>query len=345
LDREFENVENLFFETYQLDTTEITKNYRTDLRTDPPDGFQIVENTNWRALKWPQIGRPYGIHNYSGLKREWEIKNGMDMPEIVQWRFHNRNMHELFHSDLSQVRKVTRKQFHKKLIRFKFKEADDSLQKMIRLKLWYNIHHKEDAIWDPRGKRASFEGLGVNRPRILALGAGDGFDAMILSALYPGSEAVLVDFDDFCLTDRFGRFPEEYPFLARNPKTGYWNVFNKSDFKIRYEVKDIHDLAYGKEFDIVLSSGLIEHYPDKYKPLAFHLHHQFLKPNGFAIITSTRNNLKMRTFYHLIGELLNYSYRELMDENQLALYTFENGFKIIKACCTKAHNCVVTQKR
>lgn len=343
--KKIENIENLFFETYELETTEITKTYRTDLRTTQPDVFKTANSIKWRTLKWEQIGKPITLKNVANTKKKWEQKNAVEMPEIVQWRHYNRIMHELFNSDLSEISKVTRRKFLSKLKRFKFKEADSKLQKLIHLKLWYNIHHKDDAIWDPRGKRALFENLEVEKPRILVLGAADGYDGMILASLYPDSEIIMVDFDDFCLTDRFGKFPEKYPFIARHPKTGYWNVFNKSDFNIHFEINDILNLKYGKEFDIILSSGLIEHYPDKYKPLIFHVHRQFLKPNGYAILTSMRNGLKMRTFFHLIGDLLNYSYHELMDLKQLGLYAHENGFKVLKASYIKGHNSIVTQAR
>ncbi len=34
------------------------------------------------------------------------------------------------------------------------------------------------------------------------------------------STHVLVDYDDFCRTDRSGTFPERYPFLGDDPATG-----------------------------------------------------------------------------------------------------------------------------
>ena len=345
MSKKFEKFENLFLETYELETTEITQTYRTELRTSPPDVFKTEDTSNWRALRWEQIGKPLNITNVASNKKRWEEKNGGEMPEIIQWRHYNRILHELFNSDMSEIRKVTRKKFLSKLKGFRLKEADDNLQKMIHLKLWYNIHHKDDAIWDPRGKRAMFENLEVDKPRILVLGAADGYDGMLLASLYPGSEVVMVDFDDFCLTDRFGKFPDEYPFIAKHPKTGYWNVFHKSDFKIYFEVNDIFNLKYGRSFDIILSSGLLEHFPDKYKPLIFHIHRQFLKSNGYAILTSMRNNLKMRTFFNLIGDLLNYSYHELMDLKQLGLYATENGFKVIRASYIKGHNSIIAQVR
>ena len=34
------------------------------------------------------------------------------------------------------------------------------------------------------------------------------YEAMQLAAMYPGGHTLLVDYDDFCRTDRFGKFPE-----------------------------------------------------------------------------------------------------------------------------------------
>lgn len=336
---------DLYLESYELETTEITDTYRVDLRTQPPDIFEDLSNTNWSRLSWKELGQPYGVGNYSKRREAWEVSHGKEMPVPIQWRYYNRSFHELFNSDISQKRQVTKKDFLRNLRRFKIEEADDSLQELIRLKLWNHVHHKEDAIWDPRGKRAMFDGLGVSRPNILVLGAGDGYDAMLLLSMYPGGHAVLVDYDDFCRTDRFGKFPEQYPFLVQDPKTGYWNVYNRDDLNIDFEVNDIRNLRYGKEFDIVLSMGLVEHYPDKYKPLVFHLHRQFLKPGGYAIMTSFRNHIRLRTFYQLMGELLNYGYRELMDARQLGLYAYENGFEILRCGFIKAHNCVIAKER
>jgi len=54
----------------------------------------------------------------------------------------------------------------------------------------------------------------------LFLGAAEGYEAMQLSAMYPGGEAVLANYDEFCRTDRFGQFPGSYLFLGINPATG-----------------------------------------------------------------------------------------------------------------------------
>ena len=207
------------------------------------------------------------------------------------------------------------------------------------------MHRVQDAVWDPRGKRALFQGLNVEKPRILFLGAADGYEAMQLLAQYPGGEAVLVDYDPFCRDERFGNFPEAYPFLGTDPATGHARVYRREDFTIHFDVSDIRDLKYGKEFDIVLSVGLIEHFPEAYKPLVFDFHRRFLKPGGYAVMTTPRRQIRSKAFYLAMGDLMNYGYRELMDARQLGLFAWENGFDVLRAGYIKAHNGVVAQAR
>jgi hypothetical protein len=97
----------------------------------------------------------------------------------------------------------------------------EAIEELLHLAIWNKIHRVEDAVWDPRGKRALFEGLDVERPRILFLGAAEGLRGHAALGLYPGGHTVLVDYDEFCKTERFGHFPEAYPFLGRDPSSGH----------------------------------------------------------------------------------------------------------------------------
>ncbi|MDX1531935.1 MAG: methyltransferase domain-containing protein, partial [Rhodothermales bacterium] len=223
--------------------------------------------------------------------------------------------------------------------------AREVVQELVQLRIWNKVHLVEDAVWDPRGKRALFEGLDVERPEVLFLGAADGYEAMQLAAMCPGGHAVLVDYDDFCRTDRFGTFPERYPFLGRDPATGYYRVYHREDFDIDFEVADIRDLKYGKEFDVVVSIGLIEHFPDGHKAEVFDFHRRFLKPGGVAVMTTPRKQVRSKLFYLALGEIMNYGYRELMDARQLGLYAYENGFEVLRAGTIKAHNGVICKAR
>ena len=180
-------------------------------------------------------------------------------------------------------------------------------------------------------KRAPFAGLNVKTPRILFLGAADGYEAMQLAAMYPGGEIVLVDYDAFCATDRFGLFPLEYPFLAVDPVTGHQRVGYRDEMPTHFEVADIRDLTYGKEFDVVVSIGLLEHVPDSHKAECLEMHRRFLKPRGTTVMTTPRNQFNSHVFYHLMADLVNHGYRELVDVRQMGLYGHDNGFDIRQA--------------
>ncbi|MEM1270962.1 MAG: class I SAM-dependent methyltransferase [Bacteroidota bacterium] len=328
-----------------LETTGTTANYRYDLRTTPPDLFEDLTHTDWSKLTWDEIGRPYLVDNYSKRRLSWEAEQGREMPVEVQWEHFNKHFHDLFIADLDNETSRLRKEFGQHLKAFDTEGMRDVLAEMLRIKVWNKVHRVEDAVWDPRGKRALFGGLDVERPNILFLGAADGYEAMQMLAMYPGGHAVLVDYDPFCETDRFGKFPEAYPFLGQDPATGQWKTYYRTDFDITFEVADIRDLKYGKEFDIVVSVGLLEHFPDEYKPLAVDFHRRFLKPGGYVIMTTPRKQPKSKLFYMAMGEIMNFGYRELMNAHQLGLYAYENGLDILRAGYIKAHNGVVARLR
>jgi cyclopropane fatty-acyl-phospholipid synthase-like methyltransferase len=163
--------------------------------------------------------------------------------------------------------------------------------------------------------------------------------------MYPGGHAVLVDYDDYCRTHRFGEFPEAYPFVGSDPATGSPRVWYRDQMDIDFEVADIRDLKYGKEFDLVVSIGLIEHFPDEYKPLALDMHRRFLKPGGYVIITTPRLQAQSKLFYTLFADLMNFAYRELMDVTHMGLYAYENGFDILRHGRIKAHNGLIARPR
>jgi hypothetical protein len=168
---------------------------------------------------------------------------------------------------------------------------------------------------------------------------------MQLSAMYPGGHVVLVDYDEFCKTDRFGTFPEPYPFLGVDPATGHPRVWYRTEMDIDFEVADIRDLTYGQEFDVVVSIGLIEHFPDEHKPAAFEMHRRFVKPGGYVVMTTPRDQLRTRAYYNIMHDRLNFGYRELMDVYQMGRYAHENGFDILRAGVIKAHNGLICKVR
>lgn len=325
--------------------TALTRTYRADTRTTPPDVFRDLSRIDWSRLTWREAGRPHRVEHYSGQRHAWEAEHGEAMPVFVQWQHFNRHFHELFMTDVDEKSRQLRQQFARHVRSLNLAGALAAVEELAQVAVWNKAHRLDDAIWDPRGKRALFEGLDVKRPEILFLGAADGYEAMQLLALYPGGHAVLVDYDAFCRDERFGHFPERYPFLGRDPSTGQWRAYHREDFDIDFEVADIRDLRYGREFDIVISVGLLEHFPDEHKPLAVEFHRRFLKPGGYALFTTPRLSVNSRAFYIIMAEIMNFGYRELMTARQMGLYVYENGFDILRCGVIKAHNGLIAQVR
>lgn len=316
-----------------------------DTRDAPPDMFRDVSATDWTRLRWGEVKRPYTVDKWSDDKLQWERENGQPLAVLEGWKRFNRNFHELFATDVPAAQARARGELAQAIRSFDLHGAREAIGELLQLAVWNRVHRVEDAVWDPRGKRALFEPLGVARPRILFLGAAEGYEAMQLLALFPGGHATLVDYDPFCRDVRFAEFPDSYPFLGADPATGHKRVWHKSQMNIDYVVEDIRNLTYGAEFDIVLSVGLIEHFPDEYKPLCFDFHRRFVKPNGWVVMTTPRDQARSRAYYSIMADRLNFGYRELMDVWQMGLYATENGFDIKRAGVIKAHNGLITKVR
>ena len=330
----------------EIGHTELAPNYRIDLRPGGKDVFFDADPvSDWKSLSWSQIGRPYRVERWSKDKKRWEKEHDQALPVKTAWEMFNRSFQTMFDADTLAARRESLQVLGGDVKHFNIGAAWEALEESLRWTYWNKIHRVEDAIWDPRGKRALFDGLDAKKPEILFLGAADGYEAMQLMAMYPGGHAVLVDYDDYCRTDRFGKFPEAYPFLGRDPSSGAPRVWYRDQMDIDFEVSDIRDLKYGKEFDIVISVGLIEHFPDEYKPQAFEMHRRFLKPGGTALITTPRLQLTSKLFYMLFADLMNFAYRELMDVTHLGLYAYENGFEILRHGRIKAHNGLIVRPR
>ena len=319
--------------------------YTIDTRDLAPDLFHDVGATDWSRLRWGDVKRPYTVEKWAEDKVRWERANGQPMPVLEGWKHFNRNFHELFATEVPEAQSRARDELRSALCAFDLRGAKEAMEELLQLAVWNKIHRVEDAVWDPRGKRALFRDLGVARPKILFLGAAEGYEAMQLMAMYPGGHATLVDYDDFCRDVRFAEFPDAYPFLGPDPATGHLRTWHKSQMDIDYVVDDIRNLTYGAEFDIVVSVGLIEHFPDEYKPLCFEFHRKFVKPGGWVIMTTPRDQLRSRAYYSIMSDRINFGYRELMNVWQMALYTTENGFDIHRAGVIKAHNRLITKVR
>jgi SAM-dependent methyltransferase len=331
--------------SYGVGIDERLPSYRVDTRDAPPDVFVDLGDTDWSRLEWCQVGRPYRVEKWAAEKLAWEEEHDEPMPVKESWICFNRHFHELFQTDCPEALARARADVIAAAAHADIAGAAHTVKHLVQLACWNKVHRIEDAVWDPRGKRALFEGLKLDRPRILYLGAADGYEAMQLLAMYPGGHAVLVDYDDFCRTDRFGKFPEAYPFLGVDPASGHRRVWYREEMSIDFEVADIRDLRCGREFDVILSVGLIEHFPDVHKPYVFELHRRFLKPGGVIIMTTPRDQISGRAFYTIMADYMNYGYRELMDVRQLGLYAHDNGLCVRRAGYIKAHNGIVCSLR
>lgn len=325
--------------------TELRDTYRIDLRRSERDVFADARTYDWSSLGWKDVGRPYRVENWSSKKLAWEAQHGEQLPAPEAWGMFNRSFQGLFDTNPMQARMAALKKAGIAVSKRELRAAWEAMQEVVQWSVWNRAQRVEDTIWDPRAKRSLFAGLDVDKPRILFLGAADGYEAMLLSAMYPGGEVVLVDYDEWCKEGRFGAFPEAYPFLGSDPRSGGEKVWYRDEMKIDYVISDIRDLPYGREFDVVVSIGLVEHFPDAYKPTAFEFHRRFVKPGGYCVMTTPRLHPRTRMFYLLFGDLMNFSYRELMDVRQLGLYAWENGFDVVRHGQIKTHNGVICKTR
>ncbi|WP_241655975.1 class I SAM-dependent methyltransferase [Halobacillus litoralis] len=329
--------------------THLNPQYRVDLRSLSEKEYNKFVSINtvpdWSQLSWKKVGKPYEVTTYSKERKDWEEHNERTMDPHTSWTYFNKAFHEWFIKDVPEEKNKAKKHFVKSLRSFRPREIKHALSGIAQLQLWNYVHRIQDGIWDPRGKRALFEGLRLQKPRILFLGAAEGYEAMQLGAMYPGAEIVMVDYDEYCKTTRFAEFPETYPFLGENPRTGSWQVIYKDELNIEYIVDDVRNLDFGKEFDIVLSVGLLEHFPDEYKPEVADWHRRFLKDGGYAILTTPRNQIRSKLYYRVMADVMNHTYRELMTVEQMGLYMYESGFNILRHGYIKVHNGLVCQTR
>jgi hypothetical protein len=316
-----------------------------DTRDQAPDLFVDASATDWSVLTQRDVGTPYRVEKWARSRLEFEAREGQPLPVIEGWRRFNQAFHQFFLLDVPDAQAAARKELGDAIAKLDVFGAEEALEDIVRLTVWNKIQRVEDAVWDPRGKRALFAGLDVKKPRILFLGAADGYEAMQIAAMYPGGEIVLVDYDAFCATDRFGKFPLDYPFLGVDPSTGHARVWYRDEMPIQFDVSDIRDLSYGREFDVVVSIGLLEHFPDAHKAECIEMHRRFLKPGGYVVMTTPRNQFKTRAFYNLMSDWMNHGYRELMDVRQMGRYCYANGLDILRAGVIKAHNGLIMQLR
>ncbi len=330
---------------HEIGEFERTGQFVVDTRDTAPDLFIDASATDWSSLSARDVGSPYRTEKWAASRVEYEAREGHPLPIMEGWRRFNQAFHQFFLLDVPESQTAARHELGHALTHLDGHSAQHALEDIVRLAVWNKIQRVEDAVWDPRGKRALFASLDIRKPRILFLGAADGYESMQLAAMYPGGEIVLVDYDAFCATDRFGKFPLDYPFLGVDHVTGHPRVWYRDEMPIHFDVADIRDLKYGREFDVVVSIGLLEHFPDEHKAECIEMHRRFVKPGGYVVMTTPRNQVRTRAFYHLMADWMNHGYRELMDVRQMGRYCYTNGLDILRAGVIKAHNGLVMKLR
>lgn len=333
----------------KIEETQLEPSYRKDLRQFSEREYNKYVKLNtvkdWSQLRWQDVGRPFEVTSFAKDKIDWEREHNTPMPASKSWELFNKSFHNWFVKDVPSEMDRTKKEFLKNVSRFKLQETKSALGELIRVHLWNYAHRIEDGIWDPRGKRSLFSGLDVQKPKILFLGAAEGYEAMQLSAMYPGGEIVMVDYDPFCKDTRFADFPDSYPFLGTNEQTGGQKVYYKGDFSVEYLVEDIRNLPFGQDYDIVISVGLLEHFPDELKPEVVEWHRKFLKPSGYIIMTTPRAQVRSKIYYEIMADVMNHTYRELMTVEQMGLYLYENGLNILQHGYIKVHNGIIARPK
>ena len=67
-------------EPYRIGDYIVTGSYVVDLRDQPPDQFTDCTETDWRALSWRAVGRPYKVEKWAAEKKQYEAAHGEPLP-------------------------------------------------------------------------------------------------------------------------------------------------------------------------------------------------------------------------------------------------------------------------
>lgn len=103
-----------------------------------------------------------------------------------------------------------------------------------------------------------------NGGRILELGSGSGRISFWFSEILPVSEIVLVDFNK--------------KLLAKNKK-----IFGGKNIKVKFLQEDIRKLDLNEKFDLIHSSGVLEHFSPTDQERIVTIHKKHLNENGWVI--------------------------------------------------------------
>jgi SAM-dependent methyltransferase len=163
--------------------------------------------------------------------------------------------------------------------------------------------------------RSLFEGIDVDNPRVLELGAATGFLTRWLISQYGGS-GVLVDRSE-------GAYKA---FLSMD------DDFRKA---VTYVKGDIFEIELERTFDLVCSFGLIEHF--KKKKRVIDIHKKFVNPNGYILIIIPLDTLLTRLFFEVYVEL-NFGYRELLNKKEFEEVLTGEDLEISKIAVSEGYS-------
>ncbi|MGN6675826.1 MAG: class I SAM-dependent methyltransferase, partial [Thermomicrobiales bacterium] len=86
------------FDEQDVGRTLLAPTYRIDLRPThaaPDVFFDANPISDWSALTWSAIGRPYRVKRWSQEKRRWEREHDQELPVQTAWELFNRSFQRL----------------------------------------------------------------------------------------------------------------------------------------------------------------------------------------------------------------------------------------------------------
>lgn len=152
-------------------------------------------------------------------------------------------------------------------------------------------------------------------PAILELGAGTGFLTRWLLEKYGGT-ATLVDNN-------------------QSSYEAFKTLHCDQHYAIDYAVEDIFAYNDNKQYDLVCSFGLVEHFKDKKKIIE--AHRKFLSLNGHFIILVPLDSCLSRVYWEIYPEL-NLGYRELLSESDFTTMFEMNKLQLLKTEKSHGHS-------
>ena len=154
----------------------------------------------------------------------------------------------------------------------------------------------------------------IDRPiSVLELGAGSGYNSLKIAALYKTKDITIVD--------------SNKRILAVSKR-----LFKSARFNVKFLCEDLFKLNLGKQFDIVHSAGLVEHFGGVMKSKVFGVHERFTKPGGHCLIFAPTPSTSYKIFRGLmeLAGLWKFTDEVPMTKYQLVREIRRTGLKVVK---------------